>query len=192
MLHVLTFLATFLGNISLSNLRASKTNNKQDGGRVLGPSLWRKCFSFYSISRSNGGRGRQGEKRGGRDKFGVEIGSSLLYFLLVALSLDDRQFLSLMRFVSLNLSFSLRRDCSGGCSSFKTTSSPSSTCMDAILFIYMTSLPREVRIDFWKGVARKIGRDTVTRANFLKIRHFMFHVTRQPTFKATSLREKSR
>ena len=145
-----------------------------------------------AISRSNGGRGRQGEKRGGRDKFGVEIGSSLLYFLLVALSLDHRQFLSLLRFVTLNLSFSLRRDCSGGCSSFKTTSSPSSTCMDAILFIYMTSLPREVRIDFWKGVARKIGRDTVTRANFLKIRHFMFHVTRQPTFKATSLREKSR
>lgn len=133
-------------------------------------------LAFNSISRSNGGRGRQGEKRGGRDKFGVEIGSSLLYFLLVALSLDHRQFLSFLRFVTLNLSFSLRRDCSGGCSSFKTTSSPSSTCTDAILFVYMTSLPREVRIDFWKGFARKIGRYTVTRANFLKIRHFMLKV----------------
>ena len=32
------------------------------------------------------------------------------------------------------------------------------------------------KIGFWEGVARKIGRDPVTRANFLKIRHFALKI----------------
>ena len=38
------------------------------------------------------------------------------------------------------------------------------------------SFPSGVWIGFWEGVARKIGRDPVTRANFLKIRHFALKV----------------
>ena len=40
----------------------------------------------------------------------------------------------------------------------------------------MASLPSGVWIGFWEGVARKIGRDPVTQANFLKIRHFALKV----------------
>ena len=136
--------------------------------------------------------------------------------LFPAFSFDHRHVFFSTSSVNLNPPSSL----SWGCSSFKITLSTTSSrtcCMAAILFVYRTSLPSKIWTDFWEGVARKIDRDPVTRANFFKIRHFVlkvfetisktrnalpsktlheksvrYHVTQQSTFNATLMRENSR
>ena len=96
-----------------------------------------------------------------------------------AFSFNYRHAFFFMSSINLNLSSSLSWGCSSGCSSFKITLSTTSSttcCMAAILFVYRTSLPSKIWIGFWEGVARKIDCDPVTRADFLKILHFVLKV----------------